>query len=120
MQESLASFDAALKYNPDFFPSHRGRVDVLTAMERFDEAVTAATKVGLCCSNLRRRGPSFNAIFGQRQAMQVKPDDPGPVTDRAFALLKSRRLDEVGFGLLRVGIETGDTKLTTNAGHHRL
>lgn len=58
-------------HRPDFYLSLRGKADVLTQLERFDDAVAAATA-----------------------AMAARPTETGPVTDRAFAYLKSKRLDE--------------------------
>lgn len=69
--EALASFEEALKHKAEFYPSLRGRCDALTVLERFEEAVAAATA-----------------------AIAARPTDPSPYADRAFALLKSKRLDD--------------------------
>lgn len=69
--EALDSFERALSFNPDFYPSLRGRTDALTTLERYEEAIASATA-----------------------AIKVKSDDPSPYADRAFAELKSRKLEE--------------------------
>jgi tetratricopeptide (TPR) repeat protein len=69
--EALASFEQALSFKADFYPSLRGRSDALTILERFEEAIAAASA-----------------------ASAVRPEDPSPYSDRAFAELKLRRLDD--------------------------
>lgn len=68
-EEALESFEAALRTSPDFYPSWRGKTDILTLLERYDDAIAAATK-----------------------AMELKPGDTGPITDRAFAHLRAKHL----------------------------
>lgn len=68
LDDALASFDAAVTARPDFVPSRRGAADVLTHLGRYDDAVGAATA-----------------------AMALAPSDAGPVTDRAFALMRGKR-----------------------------
>ena len=71
LEEALASFDAALACAPDFVPSLRGRGDLLTHLGRYGDAVECASR-----------------------AVALQPAAPGPLCDRAFALLKARRLQE--------------------------
>lgn len=68
---ALESFRRALAVQPSFVPSLRGETDCLTALARYDEAAESASK-----------------------AMKFRPNDPGPVSDRAFALLKGGKLEE--------------------------
>ena len=65
---ALASFDATLGVDAEFLPSMRARTETLVALGRLDDAIAAASA-------------SMHRALG----------DAGPVTDRAFALLKAKR-----------------------------
>lgn len=87
--DALSSFDAALCSRATFYPSVRGRCDILTHLGRYEEAMQAA---------------SF--------AMQLNPCELGPVTDRAFAALKARRLEDA-VGDYRRAVAMGDHSAET-------
>ena len=61
--DALRAFDATLRARPGFPPSARGRIAALLALERYDDAVDAATA-----------------------AMKLDPCAAAPVATRAFAL----------------------------------
>lgn len=88
-EDALSSFDQALQHNPKFYPSLRGKTDILMALERFDEAIETATK-----------------------AIAVTSDDPGPLADRAFALLRAKKL-EAAISDYEAARTKGDTSAET-------
>lgn len=88
--DALQSFDAALTNKPTFYPSVRGRCDILTHLGKYEEAIDAATF-----------------------AMELCPKELGPVTDRAFAELKAKRLEDAIADYRRARSLFDDTSLET-------
>ena len=89
LNEAMESFNSVLLIDPGFFPSMRAVTDTLLTMGKYDEAVEAATRV-----------------------IQSAPSDPGPVAERAFALLKAKKY-RASYEEYAIAIRMGDTSAET-------
>lgn len=88
-EEALASFDEAISTHADFYPSYRGKTDLLSALDRHEEAAAAASA-----------------------AAALRPDEAGPIADRAFAFLKLKRYEEA-LGDFNTAVKMGDASRET-------
>ena len=94
--DSLVYLDQALALEPDFFPAHSSRGDLLHAMARYDEALAAYDQCLLRSPQLEHvvlaRSDTIGALLEQcDQQLSRQPDDVAVLFKRGLMLVRQEQ-----------------------------
>lgn len=95
-QDSLQYLDQALALEPDFFPAHSSRGDLLHAMERYDEALAAYDQCLLRSPRLEHvllaRNNTVSALLADcDQQLSRRPHDVAVLLRRGLMLIRQEQ-----------------------------